>query len=228
MRLGILGGTFDPVHVGHLRIAEEAVEFLALDTLLFIPAAIPPHKGATGILPFEYRYEMLRLGIQGNPRFQVSALEKDFPGKSYTVVTLGRLREQSPPDAELFFLVGMDAFFEMGSWWHYRELFRLASIVVLHRRGYSEGSVGDFLRAKVSAGYFRGREELKFEDPALKPVYLLDNTLIEVSSTRIRRLVAQGRSIRYLVSEAVMGYIQQNRLYRLEAGKPGEKGSVGS
>ncbi|MBP8645634.1 MAG: nicotinate-nucleotide adenylyltransferase [Syntrophobacteraceae bacterium] len=229
-RLGVFGGTFDPVHVGHLRIAEEAVEFLGLDLLLFVPAAVPPHKGEEAILPFECRYEMLRLGIQGNPRFLVSGIEKDLPGKSYTVVTLGKLREQYSQDVELFFLVGMDAFFELDSWWHYRDLFRSASIVVLRRHGYCENSVADFLRVKVSPLIpgAEGSRSFQFQDPAFHPVYLLPNTSIEVSSSRIRQMVARGRSIRYLVPWAVMRYIQENRLYRFDTDKSNEKGTAES
>lgn len=212
-RLGIMGGTFDPVHLGHLRTAEEALEALELERVLFVPAADPPHKSGSEILPFEHRRRMLELSIAGNPRFQVSDLEREMPGKSYTVNSLRRLRKGFP-GTELFFLVGLDAFLEMESWFCFRELFRLASLVVLRRPDHGEEPIGEFLRQKVSDLYRRDSAEAAFRHPDMLPVHCLRNTRLDISSTLIRELAAEGRSVRYLVPRAVEAYISEQRLYR--------------
>lgn len=212
-RLGIMGGTFDPVHFGHLRTAEEACEALELDAVLFVPAFEPPHKPGEDILPYAHRRRMLELAISDNPRFMLSDIEKRLPGKSYTVNSLHKLREEFP-EAELFFLVGMDAFLEMDGWFQYRELFRLAGMVVLKRPGYDEEDVGEFLRRRVSDGYSMVSGSETFTHPVLFPVHCLLNTRMDVSSTRIRELAAYGRSIRYLVPREVVSYIDGENLYR--------------
>lgn len=212
-RLGILGGTFDPVHIGHLRIAEEAVEKLALEKLLFIPSADPPHKTRKDIVRFQDRWEMLKLAVESNPRFDVSDVERRMPGKSYSVQTLRRLREEALAETDFFFLLGLDAFLELHSWWHFRELFSLACLVVLPRSEYDPGLIEHFLRREISSSYSWEREGSSFLHPSLFPVYCLKGTVIGVSSTQIRRLVGEGRSIRYLVLPEVMRYIEKNGLY---------------
>lgn len=212
-RIGLMGGTFDPVHIGHLRVAEEAVESLNLDVLYFIPAASPPHKGDKAILPFGHRRRMLELALQDHPRFEVSDIEQRLPGKSYTVVTLRKLLEGWSDRAELFFLVGLDAFLELNTWWHYRELFGLAHICVLRRPPYDEADIEAFLHARVSPDYRWDSRADAFIHPDLFPVHYVRNSHLEVSSTRIRQLAAGGRSIRYLVLPEVMSYIVQNKLY---------------
>lgn len=216
-RLGVLGGTFDPVHIGHLRIAEETVEFLGLDKMLFVPAADPPHKPGGSILPFEHRHQMLELALMDNPRFILSDIERRMPGKSYTVKTLRRLLDDCKGRAELFFLVGMDAFLEMDTWWNYLELFHLASIVILRRPGHDESRVGQFLHRKVSARYLWDPDRHLYCDPELLPIYVLQNSVLQISATGIRRLASQGRSVRYLVVPEVLGYIMENKLYQIDA-----------
>lgn len=213
-RVGLLGGTFDPVHLGHLRIAEEAFEELSLDRVILIPAADPPHKEGKAIAPFVDRWEMLRIAIEGNPRFELSDVERRIPGKSFTVVTLKRLREEMPRDTDFFLLVGLDAFFELHTWWHFRELFSLATIVVLHRPGFEPGLVGSFLASRVSLEYREDPAAQSFRHPVHFPVRSLLITPLEISSTHLRRLVAANRSIRYLVLPEVMRYIAAKNLYK--------------
>jgi nicotinate-nucleotide adenylyltransferase len=212
-KIGVLGGTFDPVHYGHLRAAEEALEALGLDGILFIPAASPPHKSQTGIEDFEHRWEMLRLAVADQPRFEVSDLERRLPGKSYTVVTLGKLHEVLAEGTQLFFLVGMDAFLELSTWWHYRELFELSHLVVLRRPGHDEELIPVFLREHVSPLYAWKGESGAFVHPEMLPVFVVRNTCLGISSTRIRWLAAHGKSIRYLVPHEVLRYIARERLY---------------
>lgn len=216
LKVGIFGGTFDPVHIGHLRIAEEAREYLALDTLVFIPAASPPHKPGRRITSFGRRWEMLKLAVDGHPYFQISDLESRLPGKSYTVITLRRLHEEYREDADFYFLLGLDSFLELDTWWHFPQLFELARMVVLRRPGCDAGQLESFLREKVSLLYSWDDAAGLFRHPSLMPVYYLRNTRLGISSSRIRELLAQGRSIRYLVPDKVMRYIMDKNLYGSE------------
>ncbi|MFP5213991.1 MAG: nicotinate-nucleotide adenylyltransferase [Acidobacteriota bacterium] len=211
-RIGVMGGTFDPVHIGHLRVAEEALELLRLDSMLFIPAAVPPHKTARTIPAFEHRERMLRLAVGDNPRFRVSDIERRLPGKSYTVVTLRALHEEFP-GCELHFLVGMDAFLELDTWWRYKELFELAHLAVMRRPGYEWREAGRFLSERISSGYAPDAATGGYRHASLLPVRLLENSALGVSSTHIRELIATGRSIRYLVVPEVMRYINEKKLY---------------
>jgi len=213
-KMGVLGGTFDPVHYGHLRAAEEALEALGLDGILFIPAASPPHKSQAGIEDFEHRCEMLKLAVADQPQFEVSDLERRLPGKSYTAVTLRKLQEVLAEGTELFFLVGMDAFLELHTWWHYRELFELSNLVVLRRPGHDEEWIPVFLREHVSPLYAWQAESGAFVHPRMLPVFVVRNTYLGISSTRIRWLAAYGKSIRYLVPHEVLRYIAEKRLYQ--------------
>lgn len=221
-RLGIMGGTFDPVHLGHLRAAEEAVDSLGLDRMLFVPAGSPPHKPGRQILSYEHRRGMLERAILGNTRFRISDIERKVSGKSYSVNSLRMLQDEFQ-DAEIFFLVGLDAFLEMDTWFEYREIFRLANIVVLRRPGCSEDDVGDFLRGKVSEHYGNFSGSGVFSHPELCSVYYLRNRQLDISSTEIRELAAAGRSIRYLVPEGVLHYIVEECLYTEQVGGPGKR-----
>ncbi len=213
-RVGIFGGTFDPVHVGHLRVAEEALEALDLHRIIFIPAADPPHKERQDILPFEHRWRMLALSLAGNPRFHMSDVEQKMAGKSYSVLTLQELRKNSGSREDYFFLVGLDSFLELDTWYRYRELFSLAHLVVLRRPGYKEGEVEEFLGQKVSPAYQPDAQERSFLHPSFCSVHLVDNTHLDISSTFVRGLVHRARSIRYLVADEVMSYIEDHKLYR--------------
>ena len=212
-RIGLMGGTFDPIHIGHLRLAEEAVEALSLDSFLFIPAATPPHKPNRRIESFEDRWRMIELAVGDHPCFRPCDIERRLPGKSYTVVTLRALREEFPPGTELFFLLGLDSFRELDTWYKFKELFGLASIVVLRRPGYPRENIGRFLQQVVSPSYVRDRAADTFRHPSLFSVHYMKNTRLEISSSRIRQLAAEGRSVRYLVPGEIMRYITEKKLY---------------
>lgn len=215
-KIGLMGGTFNPVHVGHLRAAEEAVEALGLDSLYFVLSAFPPHKPGERIVPFEDRWRMLELSVEGHPGFRLSDVERRLPGKSYTVNTLHFLHEERCGKAEFYFLLGLDAFFEVDTWWHYRELFSLAHMVILSRPGYVDKKVGAFLKEKISGDYTDDGDGCSFEHPGLLSVHLLHNTHFGVSSTQVRALASAGKSVRYLVLPKVMDYIKENNLYHFE------------
>lgn len=221
-RIGILGGTFNPVHVGHLRMAEEALEALALDVCLFIPAWVPPHKSDPRMAPFEHRWRMLEHATAGHPRFRLSDVERRLEGTSYTVRTLRALEEEVPSGTGLFLLVGTDAFFEMPTWWRYREIFQRASVAVLERPGTVEQDPLAFLRRYVSKDYEEDPLAVQAEPsilracyraPAGLPVVFLRTTRLDIASSRIRAVRALGKSIRFLVPDAVMDYIHKKGLY---------------
>ncbi|SPF50920.1 putative nicotinate-nucleotide adenylyltransferase [Syntrophobacter sp. SbD1] len=213
IRLGIFGGTFDPVHLGHLRAAEEALDILGLDEMVFVPVFVPPHKTNSEILPFERRFRMLQLALSGNSRFRLSDMEQRMPGKSYTVHSLRQLHKDNP-GAELFFLAGRDAFFEMDTWYDFKAIFRLANIVVLSRPDCREDEILEFMSTRVSESYRADPEEREIRQDGFFSVRSLPNTRMDISSTRIRELAAEGRSVRYLVPDKVWSYIGENKLYR--------------
>lgn len=214
MRLGILGGTFNPLHLAHLRLAETARECCALDRLLFIPAADPPHKPLADGVAFSHRLAMVAAAIADRPEFAVSDLEERRGGKSYSVLTLEALRRERP-EAELFFLVGLDSFRDIASWWHYRRLFELAHLVVAPRPGIPLGtSLADLLPVAARGDFCYDPTTCALLHRSGNRVLLLPETLLDISSTRLRQLVREGRSIRYLVPSPVADYITRHGLYR--------------
>lgn len=213
-RLGLFGGTFNPIHYGHLRSAEEVCEALALTRLWFIPAGHPPHKTSRDITPFEVRLEMTRLAVGEHPVMSVSDLEGRRPGRSYSIETLRQIRRELGPTWELYFILGLDAMLEIGTWKDYRDLFTLSHFVVLDRPGYDRRRLEEVLIREVHPECRPLRAEPGFQHPSGHKVVFQETTLMDISGTGIRNLVRQGRSIRYLLPEAVQGYIIKNRLYR--------------
>jgi nicotinate-nucleotide adenylyltransferase len=213
-RLGLFGGTFNPIHYGHLRSAEEVCEALALTRLWFIPAGHPPHKTSRDITPFEVRLEMTRLAVGEHPVMSVSDLEGRRPGRSYSIETLRQIRRELGPNWELYFILGLDAMLEIATWKDYRNLFTLSHFVVLDRPGYDRRRLEEVLIREVHPECRPLREEPGFQHPSGHKVVFQETTLMDISGTGIRNLVRQGRSIRYLLPEAVQGYIIKHRLYR--------------
>lgn len=212
-RVGLLGGTFNPIHLGHLRAAEETAEALGLDTVLFLPAGLPPHKKPAPLAPFAHRLEMARLATAANPRFEVLDLEAgDTP--SYTVRTLTRLTALAEPGWEPFFILGQEAFMEISTWRDYRRLFELTGFAVLGRPAHRPDQVLSLLQTQVSPTYAPQGAPGWFSAPGLGPVACLAVTRLEISSTLIRRLAGAGRSARYLTPADIHDYILAKGLYR--------------
>lgn len=209
-----MGGTFNPVHLGHLRAAEEVAELLDLAHLTFIPSAKPPHKREKELLSFGHRWRMLELAVAGNPRFRLSDLEYRRPGKSYSVETLSQLSSQYGLDAQLYFVLGLDAFLELPTWKRYRELFSLCHFVVVGRPGHSPSALKTMLQNQVSARYRHDAEVEGFVHSELYTVYYREVTLLDISSSRIRDLLARGKSVRYLLPAKVVAYIYKQGLYK--------------
>jgi len=213
-RLGLFGGTFNPIHYGHLRSAEEVAEALDLDQIWFIPAALPPHKSRADVTSFEVRLALTRLAVGRHPRLKVSDVEGRRPGKSYTIDTLHHFREEFGPQGELYFILGMDSMLEIATWKAYRELFTLSHFVVLDRPGYDRNRLDEILKRQVSPDFQALFSRDGFQHPSGYRVLVQNTTLLDISGTRIRHLVREGRSIRYLLPEPVRRFILKNNLYR--------------
>jgi nicotinate-nucleotide adenylyltransferase len=213
LRLGLFGGTFNPMHYGHLRSAEEVCEALALTRLWFIPASHPPHKMAPGITPFDVRLEMSRLAVGDHPVMSVSDIEGRRPGRSYSIDTLREIRQEVGPAWELYFILGLDAILEIATWKDYKDLFTLSHFVVLDRPGYDRRRLEEVLLREVHPGFQPLEGGRGFRHPAGQQVVLQATTLMDISGTGIREKVRQGRSIRYLLPEAVQKYIIAHKLF---------------
>ena len=198
VRLGILGGTFDPIHHGHLVAAEEACHQLALDRVLFVPAGSPPHKPSRPISPAHHRLRMLELAIAGKPYFALSRVDVDRPGPCYTVDTLELLQAQWGSQSTLFFIEGADSLADILTWYRPRRLIELAELAIVGRPG-----------VEIDLA------ELEQKLPGLTArTHWVQMPLLEISSSDLRARVCEGRSISYLVPPVVEAYIQEHGLYR--------------
>lgn len=212
MAIGILGGTFNPVHLGHLRVAEEIREAFDLETVYFIPAFIPPHKDAHAASPPEERLGMLRAALRGNGCFRVSDLEVKRGGVSYTIDTLKRFETRSD---DVHFIIGADAFRLIDTWHRYEELFYHAHFIVMTRPASEAGNIPDMLPAGIREKITPcGDGKGTYLHESGRRIYLHRVTQLDISSTKVRDLLNEGRSIRYLVPPAVERIIIQRRLYR--------------
>ena len=198
MKTGILGGTFDPIHNGHMAIAEEARAYLNLTEVLFLPAGQPWMKSDRPILQGRHRIEMIRLAIEGRPYFKLSTMEVEHQGPSYSVDTIAKLKAQSTKPSDLYFIVGWDNLARIPLWKDPIKLIEMCFLAAVPRPGYD-------------------RPDMKNLETALpgisKKVILMDKPRIDISATDIRNRVAQGLSIHGLVPAAVETYIKENSLY---------------
>jgi nicotinate-nucleotide adenylyltransferase len=217
---GIFGGTFNPVHFGHLRTALEVMENYRLDRVYFIPAADPPHKNGLDIADRKDRYAMLSLAICDTPGFSISDIELKRGGRSYTIDTVSRLVRKNQSDMRYFLIVGIDAFMEIDTWKDYTKIFELVSFIVMSRpeeeKSCHENVVDKILhhlKENVSPDYILEQDKNVFLHPFLKSVHFIFVTGLGISATRIRRTLKEGGSIRYLVPDGVANYIKEKRLY---------------
>lgn len=211
--LGLFGGTFDPIHVGHLRLAEEAIEHLGLSGVRWIPAGQPPHREAP-LVSARQRLEMVVRSTADNPLFSVDPAEVLSEQASYTVLTLERLRAELGPGQPLVLLVGADAFAGLPAWHRWREILELAHLAVSHRPGFPvtqdslPGELADVYRARHRTDCACLRQW-----PA-GSIVSFAMTQLDISATQIRKLLANGRSARYLLPTAALDYIHAQQLYR--------------
>lgn len=197
--IGIMGGTFDPVHFGHLRAAEEVLQGFGLERVIFVPSGRPPHKPVLEVTPPEHRYLMTLLATADNPRFTVSRVEIDRAGPSYTLDTLKELHKSHSPETAFYFITGLDAILEISTWSKYQELFDLTDFVAVTRPGYSVQVLSDLERTLGSARF--------------QKIHPFPVTLLAIASSDIRKRVREGKSIRYLVPDSVDKYIRKEGLY---------------
>lgn len=207
--LGLFGGTFDPVHYGHLRPALEAQQALGLGSVRLLPCRLPPHRDRPA-RDAALRLDLLRLGAREVPGFRVDDRELRRSGPSYTVDTLRELRLEQGAERPLVLLMGADSMRGLGRWYRWRELFDCAHVVVLDRPGYVPEPAAE-VAPFVAERYLSGPADLR-RAPA-GGFFRLPVTPLAVSATRIRRLLAQGRSVRFLLPEAVRRHIHQQGLY---------------
>ncbi|MCA9400361.1 MAG: nicotinate-nucleotide adenylyltransferase [Candidatus Omnitrophica bacterium] len=188
-KIGLLGGTFNPIHNGHLAIAQTALESEGLDEVLFIPSYLPPHKQTGNVLDSNHRYEMVRLAIKDNPHFSVSDIEINRGGKSYSIDTVEAIAKEMTRKAKLYFIIGADSIDGLKNWKRIDDLCALVNFIAVHRYGVDK--VQSSIKVK------------QIPMPAL-----------EISSSQLRNKMQHGKSIQYLVPERVLKYIRKNNLYQ--------------
>ena len=188
-RIGLLGGTFNPIHIGHLTMAQIALERLRLKKVIFIPSNLPPHKIVKGLVPALHRYAMVRLAIQGYPHFEVSDVEVKRKGKSYSIDTIKYFHSILSARTKLYFIIGEDALARLHTWKEFKKIQKLVSFIVVNRPGYKH-------RAAKSKYHFVNMPE------------------IDIASSFLRNRIAERKSIKYFVPERVYRYIKRHQLYQ--------------
>lgn len=211
-RLGLFGGTFNPIHLGHLRGAEEVRESFELDEVIFIPAAIPPHKGTEELIDARHRLEMVRLAIQNNPFFSTSEVEILRPGKSYSIDTIKYYRETNSDD--IFFILGKDGFVEIETWKDFKTLFSLCNFIVMTRPGFEKAHFSSKLPEALTSAFRYNQKVGAWSHFSGFHLYFKEITFLDISSTKVRELIEKGESVRYLIPSKVEEYIRQNNLYK--------------
>jgi nicotinate-nucleotide adenylyltransferase len=206
--IGIFGGTFDPIHYGHLRTAFELLQALRLSEVRFMPAGDPPHRDVTIATPAQ-RLQMVKAAIGQQPGFNVDDRELRRNGPSYTVDTLRELRAEMP-DRSLCLIVGMDAFLGLPKWHQWQEILKLAHLVVAHRPGWRAPTMGPLGEMLVDGGTGAVND---LHDAKAGRIFIHAVTQLEISSTEVRNLIASGRDPRYLMPDAVRDLIQQSACY---------------
>lgn len=203
MKIGIMGGTFDPIHFGHLMMAEQAREAKSLDQVWFIPAGNPPHKKGKEITDATHRMTMVKLAIEDNPAFSALDWELRQSGYSYTVFTIKALKDQFP-DAHFSLILGTDMVNSLSTWYRIDELLELTEVIAIGRPGFPTEKLPEWIQKKVN--------------------WVPDVVQIELSATEIRQRLVEGRSVRYLIPEKVISYIREKQLYGVRKDYPSCEG----
>ncbi len=217
MKIGIFGGTFNPIHYGHLRAAEEVRDKVNLDKILFVPAGSPPLK-TEDIADTEYRYEMAKLAVADNRSFELSDIECRLTGKSYTLNTIEELR-RAHPESEFFLILGIDAFLDMPNWWQPEVLITLTNFIVISRPDFRFADLKKSPYLKIKEVTLKDMDNATTEKyisnlKSNRDAILLKLTHMDISSTEIRRLIKKNKSIKYLLPPEVQSYIIMNGLYK--------------
>lgn len=199
MRIGIMGGTFDPIHNGHLLIAEQARGFLSLDKIIFIPSGRPPHKMGRKIIDGKTRLEMLELAISDNEYFIASDMEIKRPGKTYTIDTLLEVKQEYGLETDIYFIIGSDTLFELESWKSWVDVNKNCSFVLMKRPGFETVKEDKHINLLLE----------KYNSKIIN----CDSSTIDISSSTLREKLRNGKTVRYLIPDTVLDYINRNRIY---------------
>ena len=220
MRIGLFGGTFNPVHYGHLRAAKEVWDGFALESLYFIPSALPPHKDTQDVVSIVDRLEMTRLAVTDNPEFILSDVELKRPGLSFTIDTVRHFKKSLNANVDLFLIMGIDAFLEIDTWKSFKQLFRILPMIIMTRplpddRPHSPEwkNMTMFIQEKISGSFQFSKKDGCYRHDRHQPVYLFNISMLDISGTKIRKLIQGGQSIRFLVPESVENYIYKRGIY---------------
>jgi nicotinate-nucleotide adenylyltransferase len=209
-RIGLLGGTFDPVHYGHLELAGKAMEEFGLVKVLFLPTASPPHKRVDSVVSFEHRVEMIRLAIKDNDRFSLLEIESNIPAPNYTIDTLSVLLQKSGSEQEFVFIIGIDAFLDIHLWKNHERVLSTIHFIIAARAGYRQNELLDYLKLlnyKKNGNHW-------CHSKSLKKIYYLDCDITDVSSSEVRMKLGAGESLEKVVPPSVIQYINNCKLYR--------------
>lgn len=213
MRIAIMGGTFNPIHFGHLRIAEEVRETFGLDRVLFIPTYQPPHKDNGSLVSPQHRLEMVQLAVKDNPFFEASDMEIKRGGRSYSVVTLRALHNKYT-GTDFSFIVGTDSFNDITTWCEYEEIFKLTNFIVIPRPGYPVKKIAEALPVELARKFWYDAKRGVYVNDYGRFVAYMETTLFGISASRIRKMIKEGNSTRYILPKEVEEYITKNGLYR--------------
>jgi nicotinate-nucleotide adenylyltransferase len=219
-RIGLFGGTFNPIHRGHVQVARDVLQRYRLTAVQFIPSAIPPHKTEGILAPAEDRYAMARSALANEPALKVSDIEVRRSGPSYTIDTLRRFMDEQPHEAQIFFMVGLDAFLEIHTWKSYRQLFELAAFIVMTRPRAVKPDQDlkalalRFVRGQISDAYEPSEEGDRLMHPQKQVIHLATVTPMDISSSQIREMIHKRQSIGQWVAPTVEAYIESKGLYR--------------
>jgi nicotinate-nucleotide adenylyltransferase len=215
MKWGLFGGTFDPIHIGHLRCATEMLEIFALNRIVFVPASRPPHKLEGAITPFYHREQMIRLAIEGNPAFSFSDVENRRDGFSYSVETVEYILDKYRlENLELYFILGQDAFHAIRTWKEWERLILLCNFAVMTRPGYVNHGLETILTPEYTSRFIYDEGVKGFRGPKGHMLYFREVTFLDVASSNIRGRAKEGKAINYLVPDSVRHYIVKNALYK--------------
>jgi nicotinate-nucleotide adenylyltransferase len=213
VRIGLFGGTFNPVHWGHLRSAEEIREMFDLNQVIFIPTNIPPHKESKEIIPAHHRLRMLDIAVDKNTCFFTSDVDLKRTGKSYSIETINHFKQTFGEEPNIFFVLGMDAFLDINSWKSYQELFSLCNFIVMTRPGYEAKELDQIIPDQIMKDFVYYPDERKFIHSSQFAIYFGEITSLDISSHSIRTFIKNGRSIKYLLPEEVENYVKEHKFY---------------
>jgi nicotinate-nucleotide adenylyltransferase len=214
MKWGLFGGTFDPIHIGHLRCASEMREIFDLNRIVFVPAARPPHKLNAAITSFYHREQMIRLAIEGNPEFSFSDVENQREKTSYSVETVEYLLDKYHLEKlDLYFILGQDAFHAIRTWKDWERLLLMCNFAIMTRPGYTHQGLEEILSPEFASRFTYDEAVRGFRGPTGHMIFFREVTFLDIASSNIRKRVQEGKDVRYLITDEVRHYIMKNSLY---------------